>query len=210
MADKEIPDLTDGGAVANGDVGHVFRSPNSRKATFGDAAGKNVGTSAGDVADGAAAAAHYANTSNPHSVTKAQVGLGNVPNYAEATAAEYRNKTASRLLSPDKVWDAAEFVTITDAATLSFDMNAFGYLVQTTLGDNRTAGDPSNVRPGKHFAWKLTATGATRTFALHADYKVAAGVETFPISVTTSETVFVYGFGESADIVRITSVQRFS
>ena len=32
--------------------------------------------------------AHLADTNNPHATTKAQVGLGNVPNYAMATAAE--------------------------------------------------------------------------------------------------------------------------
>ncbi len=52
MADKEINDLTDGGAVASGDVGHVVRGANSRKATFGDAAGKSIGTTSGDVAAG--------------------------------------------------------------------------------------------------------------------------------------------------------------
>lgn len=52
MADKEIPDLTSGGAAAAGDVVHAFRTPNSRKATLGDASGKSVGTGSGDVAAG--------------------------------------------------------------------------------------------------------------------------------------------------------------
>lgn len=42
MADKEINDLTSGGAIAAGDIVHIVRSGNSRKGTLGDAAGKNI------------------------------------------------------------------------------------------------------------------------------------------------------------------------
>jgi hypothetical protein len=129
---------------------------------------------------------------------------------AIATSTEYRSAAANKLLSAADVWGAAAFVTIADAATLTFDMSTFLSLIQTTLGGNRTVGDPASVKAGQHFMWKLTATGSTRTFALHADFKVATGVESFPISVTTTETVYVYGFGESADVVRITAVQRFA
>lgn len=52
MADKEINDLTDGGAAASGDLAHVVRSGNSRKVALGDAAGKSVGTGSGSVAAG--------------------------------------------------------------------------------------------------------------------------------------------------------------
>lgn len=52
MAHKEIPALTDGGAATSGDVIHAFRSPNSRKVTLGNAAGKSTGTGGSDVATG--------------------------------------------------------------------------------------------------------------------------------------------------------------
>lgn len=42
MADKEIGDLTDGGALASGDLIHVVRSGNSRKAAVGAAAGPST------------------------------------------------------------------------------------------------------------------------------------------------------------------------
>lgn len=45
--------------------------------------------------------AHISNTQNPHSVTKAQVGLGNVPNYASATDADALAGTANnKLITP--------------------------------------------------------------------------------------------------------------
>jgi hypothetical protein len=42
MADKEIPDLTSGTAVAAGDLVHVVRGVNSRKVPLGVAAGKSI------------------------------------------------------------------------------------------------------------------------------------------------------------------------
>lgn len=46
----------------------------------------DFGSSSGQVADGGVVAAHIANTSNPHSTTKSQVGLGNVTNDLQVKA----------------------------------------------------------------------------------------------------------------------------
>jgi len=43
-----------------------------------------IGTTSGTAADGGIANTHYNNTSNPHSVTKEQVGLGNVVNTGDS------------------------------------------------------------------------------------------------------------------------------
>lgn len=43
-----------------------------------------IGTTTGTAADGGIASSHYNNTSNPHSVTKDQVGLGNVANTGDS------------------------------------------------------------------------------------------------------------------------------
>lgn len=43
-----------------------------------------IGTTSGTAADGGTASAHYSNTSNPHSVTKSQVGLGRVVNTGDS------------------------------------------------------------------------------------------------------------------------------
>src|SRR5689334_360768 len=111
MADKEIPDLTSGGAAAAGDVVHAFRTPNSRKVTLGGAAGLSVGTGAGTVAAGNDSRLADASTS-----AKGIVEL--------ATAAEFRAGTdTGRPPVVSEVWSAAGFVTITDGATLTFDMS---------------------------------------------------------------------------------------
>lgn len=52
----------------------------------------------------AAIAAHTVDTTNPHVVTKSQVGLSNVPNYAEASQAEAEAGGASdKLMTPARV-----------------------------------------------------------------------------------------------------------
>ncbi len=56
---------------------------------------------------GALLNAHVTNTSNPHSVTKAQVGLGSVDNYATATQAEAEAGTATnKFMTPLRVAQA--------------------------------------------------------------------------------------------------------
>lgn len=50
---------------------------------------------------------HISNTSNPHGVTKDQVGLGNVPNYAVATQEEAETGTADdKLMTPLRVFQS--------------------------------------------------------------------------------------------------------
>lgn len=63
MVDVKISDLTDGAPIATGDLIEIERpgSPSvSRKATLGDAAGKNIGATAGTVAAGDDARFHAA------------------------------------------------------------------------------------------------------------------------------------------------------
>lgn len=56
---------------------------------------------------GNAFAAHVANVNNPHQVTKAQVGLGNVDNYATATTAEAQAGTVNnKFMTPLRTKEA--------------------------------------------------------------------------------------------------------
>lgn len=58
-------------------------------------------------AAGAALQAHISNTSNPHSTTKAQVGLGNVDNFATATdAIAQAGVSTSNFVTPANMWYA--------------------------------------------------------------------------------------------------------
>ncbi|MCK9234802.1 MAG: tail fiber domain-containing protein [Gammaproteobacteria bacterium] len=63
-------------------------------------------------------ATHLTNTNNPHSVTKAQVGLGNVNNYGTATPAEANTGTASNLyVTPAGLLNAINTRAVTPLTT---------------------------------------------------------------------------------------------
>lgn len=56
-------------------------------------------------------AAHMGDTANPHNTTKAQVGLGSVPNYAVATQAEAEGGSSNaRFMTPLRVREAIEAI----------------------------------------------------------------------------------------------------
>lgn len=65
-----------------------------------------------------------------------------------ASAAEYRAGTAGRVLTADVAWAAAAPVTLTDAATIAWDMNA-AINAEVTITANRAFGAPTNAKPGQ-------------------------------------------------------------
>ena len=79
---------------------------------------------------------HIADTSNPHSVTKAQVGLGSVDNTADST---------KNVLSATKL-TTARAITLTGdvTGTVNFDGSA-GVSITTAVGDNTHSHDNSTI-----------------------------------------------------------------
>ena len=127
-----------------------------------------------------------------------------------ATASEFRTGTdTARALPVDQVWSAAGFVTLTDAVTIAIDF-ATGLNFQVTLAGNRTLGNPSNdSKPGQVGVLKVTATTSTRTLNISSDWKNCTTCETFPLSITTSETVYITYFNESSTNTRILGIARY-
>lgn len=123
---------------------------------------------------------------------------------------DYRAATASKLLSSAQVWADAAFKALTDATTIAIDMSTMVALASVALAGNRTLGNPSNTKVGQFFCFKFTATTSTRTLSLGSSYVLpSAGVESFPISIATTETVYVCGFVEDSTHLRITGVVRY-
>ncbi|WP_292505014.1 hypothetical protein, partial [Mesorhizobium sp.] len=73
---------------------------------------------------------------------------------------------------------------------------------------NRTLGNPTNANPLFGFVLKVTATTSSRTLALSANFVPATGVEAFPITIATTETVFLVGFVDTSTRLVITGVIR--
>jgi|GEM_PF-5558337 len=92
-----------------------------------------------------------------------------------ATSDEYRAPTVNKVLMSDKVWGAMAEVSLTDAATVLWDLST-GIDFTLTLGGNRTLGNPTGKTLGKKGRLRLVqdATGG-RTLSFHSQFKFANG-----------------------------------
>lgn len=132
------------------------------------------------IANGGTGAATAPNARN-------NLGLGSIAVMPEMSVAEYRANTAARALSTDKVWSAADFVALTDAATIAVDLGTF-INATVTLAGNRTLGTPTNPKPGQSgtIEIKQDATGS-RTLAFAPNWKFAGGA--VPVLTTAANAV---------------------
>ena len=111
-------------------------------------------------------------------------------NAAYATAANYLANTVGNLaITPNVVWTASEFVTLTDAATVTNDMS-LGFNFSVVILGNRTIGNPSNPKVGQSGCYKVTASGGTRTINVGSNFKKTS--VTFPISITSGQSCYIY------------------
>lgn len=122
---------------------------------------------------------------------------------AAATAAQYRDDTAGSLaLTPSAVWDSADFVALTDAATIAVDL-ATGFNFSVTIGGNRTLGNPTNTKVGQSGVISVTASGATRTINVSSNWKKTSAIA-FPISIASGQTCYISYFVVSSTIILVT------
>jgi len=110
---------------------------------------------------------------------------------AQATAAQFRANTATKVLTTDKVWSSAETVGLTDAATIALDMSTF-INATVTLGDNRTLGNPTNPKVGQSGFIAITQDGTgSRTLAYASNWEFANGVApTLSTAASTKDVLF--------------------
>lgn len=213
MANKEITALTSASTLDGTETVHVVQSSNSRKATtkaivqdnIHGATAKATPVDADTVGliDSAASNALkklswanikatlktyfdtlYAAASHNHAgsaITSGEVAIARLP---EATAAQFRNNTADKLLSTDQTWSAAAEVTLSDGATISVDMSTFINAV-VTLGGNRTLGNPTNMKVGQEGCIRIVQDGTgSRTLSFASYWEFAGG--TAPTLTTTA------------------------
>jgi Protein of unknown function (DUF2793) len=124
------------------------------------------------------------------------------------SAGAFLAATAGKVLTADGVWGDATLKTLSSSSN-STAINFATFLnAALSLGENTTLANPSNEKPGQSGVIFVTATGSTRTVSLHGDYKPVTGVESFPISVTTSQEAGICYYVKAADVVLITQVLR--
>jgi hypothetical protein len=115
---------------------------------------------------------------------RTNLGLGTAAILDETTAAQFRDNTADKVLSTDQVWSAADYVSLTDAATITVDMSTF-INATVTLAGNRALGNPTNTKNGQSGVIEIVqdATGS-RTLSYGANWEFAGG--TAPTLSTTA------------------------
>lgn len=93
----------------------------------------------------------------------------------EASVAEWRANTANRILTTDIVNSAMAEVTLTDAATIAWDMST-GIDFVVTLGGNRTLGNPTNTVVGRRGRIRVIQDGTgSRTLTKSSNHKTVGG-----------------------------------
>lgn len=126
-----------------------------------------------------------------------------------ATAAQYRSKTGSVAVSPAIAYSAADYVALSDAASIAWDMN-LGINFSVTLAGNRTLAFPSNPTFRQRGTIKITqdATGSrTLTLATSAGFYTESGAALLDIGLDANEVSYVDYFVEESGFIRMVPSQ---
>lgn len=122
-------------------------------------------------------------------------------NADQATAANWRGNVADKLLNPNAVWSSMSETTLTDAATIAWDMQTgFDFIV--TLSANRTLANPTNTKVGQkgRLIIQQDATGS-RTVTWGANYKFANGTAPTLSTAANALDVLYYDVRSSTYII---------
>lgn len=118
----------------------------------------------------------------------------------EATVANVRANTADRILTTDIVNSAMAEVTLTDAATIAWDMST-GIDFTVTLGGNRTLGNPTNTVVGRRGRIRVVQDGTgSRTLTKSSNHKTAGGAALTLSTAASSVDYIDYDCRSSTDI----------
>lgn len=130
-------------------------------------------------------------------VTASAGYLGGLGGGTEATAAEIRTGTETeKFISPDKIYDAAAEVTLTDGATVTPNLNS-GINFKWTIGGNRTLANPTNAKSGQSGIITITQDGTGgRTLTVGSNYKFPGALATLS---TTPAAVDIISYFVRAD-----------
>lgn len=122
-------------------------------------------------------------------------------NADQATSANWRGNAANKLLNPNAVWSAMSETTLTDAASIAWDMETgFDFIV--TLSANRALANPTNTKVGQkgRLIIQQDATGS-RTVTWGANYKFANGTAPTLSTAANALDVLYYDVRSSTYII---------
>lgn len=119
----------------------------------------------------------------------------------EATVAHVRANTADRVLTTDIVTGAMAEVTLTDSATIAWDMST-GIDFVVTLAGNRTLGNPTNTVVGRRGRIRVVQDGTgSRTLTKSSNHKTVGG-QALTLSTAASSVDYI-----DYDVVSSTNIR---
>lgn len=170
--ENDVVKVTRDPAVSSGSVSSVAISGGTTGLTT---SGGPI-TSSGTITLGGTLAVANGGTGGTTTATaRTGIGCGTASVLDETTTAQFLANTADKALSTDQVWAAADYVSLTDAATIAVDMGTF-INATVTLGGNRTLGNPTNTKNGQSGVIELVQDGTgSRTLAYGTNWEFAGG-----------------------------------
>jgi len=108
--------------------------------------------------------------------------------WAEASTAEGRAATASRLISAAVLWAMESYVPLGDAASVAPDLNT-GSNFTWTIGGNRVLANPVNAKSGQQWTVLVTQGGAGAFVMSFGSAYVPDDLATFPVLNGTAGSV---------------------
>lgn len=120
-----------------------------------------------------------------------------------ATGSDYRTGTdATKALTSDAAWDAADYVALNDSGgNIAVDL-ATGINFTMTMDGDYTLSAPSNGKPGQSGCIVLTQDGTgTQTLAYNAAWKFAGGTDpTLSTAASTVDILFYQVLANGTDV----------
>lgn len=126
---------------------------------------------------------------------RTNLGLGSSATLDEATAAQYRDNTADKVLTTDQVWSAAGRVALTWSAggTTAVNMASGINFTVTTSAGNSTLGTPTNAKTGQSGFIEITQDASTpRTLAFGSGWVFDGGVDPTLSTTASAKDVLYY------------------
>lgn len=120
---------------------------------------------------------------------------------AFATAAAWRANTPDKILRTSETWSAADYVTLTDGATITPDFST-GFQFTVTLGGNRTLANPTNTKVGTHGVIEIIQDGTgSRTMTFSSNWKFVGGTDPTLTTTAAAKDYLFYHVRSSSLIV---------
>ena len=133
--------------------------------------------------------------SSTASGARTNLGLGNSAILDEATAAQYRDNTADKVLTTDQVWSAVGRVALTwtSGGTTAVDFSSGLNFTVTTSSGNSTLGAPTNAKTGQSGFIEITQDAATpRTLAYASAWVFDGGTDPTLTATASAKDVLYY------------------